>query len=113
MIEPDAVMTRLGALLEQLPAFTEDDVYAAMASAGIAEPQADRAYKFTQIVCDRALLSGLGVIFSDRYFCLNAAGEIVGSGKLSSEPLFMAASPFIRRTSPVPCGRRLGAMSRH
>jgi hypothetical protein len=110
-MEPDSVVTRLAALLEQLPEFTEGDAYAAMETAGIDAAQADRAYKFTQIVCGRSLLSGLDVTLSDDYLCLNAAGETVESGKLATEPFYLAATVLIAHSPRPPWVARMGAMS--
>ena len=56
--------TRLFDIIAARIDFTEDTVYAAMGEAGVPRPVADRAYKFTQIACGRALLGGLGVRLS-------------------------------------------------
>jgi hypothetical protein len=91
--------------------FTEDEVYTALADAGVPDSLADRAYKFTQIAWGRALLAGLGVRFSPEYLCFNASGKVVESGKLADAPCFAAASQLASRYAKAPGFRRLALMS--
>ena len=107
---PRETIASLAQILETLPDFSEDDVYAAMRAAGIADADADRAYKFTQIACGRLILAGVVGRFSNDYFWLNAAGEVVESGDLRQEPHFTAAETLVRQRARPWVGR-LGAMS--
>ena len=94
---PEAAVARLFDIIAARTEFTEEEVYAAMGEAGVPEPVADRAYKFTQIACGRALLSGLGVCFSPDYTCFNAAGDAIESGRLAEQPYFAAATTVVGR----------------
>lgn len=107
---PEETVHRLAQILEGLPAFSEDDVYSAMAAAGIPAADADRAYKFTQIACGRMLLDGLVGRFSNDYFWLDGSGEAVESGKLQDEPYFAAATALVSRR-PSGWMSQLGSMS--
>jgi hypothetical protein len=89
---PESAVSQLVSILASRADFTEDDLYAAMADAGIAYPIADRAYKFTQVAWGRAFLEGLDVNFSADYLCLNAAGDVIESGRLADEPYYAAAT---------------------
>lgn len=88
---PQAAVARLAEIVTPRAEFTEDDIYAAMADAGIPESVADRAYKFTQIAWGRAFLAGMGVSFSPEYTCFNGAGAVIESGRLADQPYFAAA----------------------
>jgi hypothetical protein len=73
-----------------------------MAEAGIPDPVADRAFKFTQIAWGRVFLDGLGVQFSPDYLCFNGAGEVIESGPLAEQPYFAAAMGLARRYARSP-----------
>lgn len=70
---------------------SEDDIYDALEHAGVPYDVADRAYKFTQIVCGRKFLDGMGIRFSDDYICFNRFGDEMESGCIADEPYFRAA----------------------
>jgi len=82
--------------------FSEDELYAAMAEVGIPDRLADRAYKFTQTAWGRALLAPLGVRFSPLYYCFNAAGDVIESGRLADEPCFTAAQRLFEHYGGAP-----------
>lgn len=107
---PEATVNRLAELLDALPLLSEDGVYDAMESAGIPARDADLAYKFLQIACGRQLLHGLVGRFSDDYFCLDASGVVIESGRLQENPFFTSAAALISR-APRPWAGPLGAMS--
>ena len=107
---PDAAIDGLVQILEVRSAISEDEIYEAMDAAGIPSDAADRAYKFTQIVCGRVLLTGIVGKFCDDYYGLNAAGDVVESGRLADNPYFAEATIAVRR-SPGPWVGQLGAMS--
>lgn len=88
---PEAAVTRLAEIIAARAEFTEDDIYAAMAAAGIPDPVADRAYKFTQTAWGRGFLDGMGVQFGTDYLYFNAAGEVIESGELADQPYYAAA----------------------
>jgi hypothetical protein len=92
LVTPDEAVSRLAQIVASRTDFTEDDIYTAMADAGIPPELADRAYKFTLFAWGRIVLDGIGARFSPDYFCFDAAGEIVESGRLADEPCFAAAS---------------------
>jgi len=83
---PAAAVEQVAAIVAPRAHFTENDVYARLAEARIPTRVADLAYKSTQLAWGRTVLDGLGIHFSDEYFCLNAAGEIVESGRLAKQP---------------------------
>lgn len=88
---PEEAVTRLAEIIAAHAEFTEDDIYAAMAEAGVPDPVADRAYKFTQTAWGRGFLDGMGVQFGPDYLCFNAAGEVIESGTLTDQPYYAAA----------------------
>ena len=99
---PETAVAKLAEILAARPDPSEDDVYAAMAEAGIPDPVADRAYKFAQIAWGRVFLDGIGVRFSPDYLCFDGAGEVTESGRLAEQPYFaaaMAAAPGASRTA--------------
>ncbi len=89
---PRAAVARLVELIDTDADFMEEDVYAAMAQAGVPASTADRAFKFTQIAFGRVFLDGMGIRFPPDYLCFNAAGDVIESGLLAEQPFFVAAT---------------------
>lgn len=110
-MRPEETVACLVKILAARPEFTEEEVYAAMANAGIPDDAADRAYKFTQIAWGQVLLDDLGVKSTEEYICLNGAGEAIESGRLERQPHFAAALAVARRHPPPPGLRRFALMS--
>lgn len=110
-VSPESAVARLADIVAARREFTEDEVYAALADAGVPDALADRAYKLTQIAWGRAFLDGLGVRFSPDYVCFNAAGEVIESGPLADEPCFAAASRLAPRYAGAPGFGWLALMS--
>lgn len=77
------------------PEFTEDDVYKALAEAGVPEDAAGRAYRFAQIACGRRVLDGMGIKFSDEYLCFDRNGDVTKSGSLRYEAHYVAATQLL------------------
>jgi hypothetical protein len=90
-VEPETAVARLAEIIAARDEFTEDDLYAALAEAGLPDAVADRAYKFTQTAWGRVFLDGLGIQFGADYLCFNGAGDVIESGRLDDEPYFAAA----------------------
>jgi hypothetical protein len=110
-VSPTDAVPWIADILGPWPDYTEDQAYAAMADAGIPNAIADRAYKLLQVAWGRALLNGLGIQFSPKYLCCNAAGEVVESGNLVNEPYFAAATRLTARYKGSPGFKRLALMS--
>lgn len=110
-MKPEEAVGRLAEIISTRAEFTEDDVYAAMAEAGVPDPIADRAYKFTQTAWGRVFLDGLGVRFGTDYLCFNAAGDVIESGELADQPYFRAAVELAPRYTRSPGFKRLALMS--
>ncbi len=91
-------VTHLAEIVAPRIQFNEDEVYEAMANAGIPGPVADRAYKFTQIAWGRVLLYGLQVRFSPEYTCFNGVGEVIETGRLANPAVLRRRS---RLRSPL------------
>lgn len=108
---PEAAVTRLVELVAARGTFSEDDIYAAMADAGIPDPVADRAYKFTQTAWGRAFLDGLGVHFGSEYLCFDAAGGVIESGELAAQPYYAAAVGLVRKYAGSPGFQSFALMS--
>jgi hypothetical protein len=92
----------LAKILAAMPVFNEDLAYEEMERAGIPFAHADRTYFFTQIAWGRFLLEpsegleGTGISLSDEYFCCDAQGNIIESGKLANDPSFTTARQILR-----------------
>ena len=99
---PEAAVGRLAEIIAARAEFTEDDLYAAMADAGIPDPVADRAYKFTQTAWGRVFLDGLGVRFGTDYLCFNRAGDVIESGQLDDQPYYVAAMRLVPQYARSP-----------
>jgi hypothetical protein len=110
-VTPESAVARLAEIVAGWPEFTEDEVYEAMAEAGLPDALAHRAYRFTQIAWGRAFLTGLGVQFSPEYVCFNASGAVVESGRLADEPCFATASRLAGKYAGTPGFGRLALMS--
>jgi hypothetical protein len=110
-MSPETAVARLAEIIAARNEFTEDDVYTAMAAAGIPDANADRAYKFTQTAWARGFLTGLGIRFSNDYLCFNGAGEVIESGELPDQPYFAAAAQILPRYAKTPGFQRLALMS--
>jgi len=111
LVIPDTAVAWLADILASWDEFTEDEVYSALADAGVPGALADRAYKFTQIAWGRSLLAGLGVQFPPEYVCFDASGKVIESGLLADEPCFAAASRLAERYADAPGFKRLALMS--
>jgi hypothetical protein len=110
-VTPREAVARLADIIAARAKFTEDEVYAAMAAAGIPDPVADRAYKFTQIAWGRLLLAGLRIQFAPEYTCYNGAGEVIETGRLADEPYFASATAAAERYAGAPGFKLLAMMA--
>jgi hypothetical protein len=110
-VTPEAAVTCLAEFVASRSGFTDENVYSAMADAGIPDLVADRAYKFTQTAWARVLLNRLGVRFSPEYRCLNGAGDVIESGLLAEQPYFIAAMSLAPRYAGTPGFKQLVLMS--
>jgi hypothetical protein len=110
-VTPEEAVARLAELMDTRAKLSEDEIYAMMREAGIPDPVADRALKFTQIAWGRVFLGSFGVRFSPDYFCFNADGDVVESGPLREQPYFAAAMSLARRYANTPGFQRLAVMS--
>lgn len=108
---PEAAVARLAEIVAEQTEFTEDDIYVAMAEAGIPDLAADRAYKFTQTAWGRVFLDGMGIQCGTDYLCFNGAGEVIESGQLADEPYFAAAARLVPRYAGSPGFKALVLMS--
>jgi hypothetical protein len=108
---PEAAVAKLAEIAVARSEFSEDDIYAALAAAGLPDPMADRAYKFTQTAWGRSFLAGLGVQFSPEYVCFNASGEEIESGRLDDEPFYAAACALAKQYAKSTGFQRLALMS--
>lgn len=98
---PEAAVAQLSSIIDSDAEFKEDEVYAAMAQAGVPGPMADRAFKFTQLAFGRVFLDGMGIAFPADYLCFNAAGDVIESGLLVEQPYFVAAMAVARDRPPL------------
>jgi hypothetical protein len=110
-VTPEAAVTCLAEIIGSQSDFTEDDIYTAMAKAGIPDPIADRAYKFTQIAWARVFLDGMGLRFSQDYLCFNRTGDVVESGLLAEQPYFVVAMALVQRFARTPGFAQFAVMS--
>jgi hypothetical protein len=110
-VTPESAVAQLAEIVAPRLEYSEGEVYAALADAGVPDTLAGRAYKFTQIAWGRTFLDGLGITFSTEYVCFNATGEVVESGRLADEPCFAAASLLAKRYAHTPGFVRLAVMS--
>lgn len=108
---PEAAVARLAEILAARADLTEDEIYAAMAEAGIPDAVALRTLEFTRVAWGRLLLEGLAVRFSTEYFCFNAAGDVVESGLLAEQPYFVAASGLAKQYTRFQGCLRFASMS--
>lgn len=108
---PEEAVARLAELVATRTKLSEEEINAMMREAGIPDPEADRALKFTQIAWGRVFLSSFGVSFSPDYFCFTADGDVVESGVLREQPYFAAAASLVRRYANTPGFQRLAVMS--
>ena len=99
---PDEAVRRLGAFVTENGAFTADDVYQTLEKSGIPALTADRAYKFAQIAWTHLCLGDSGLKFPSEYFCLNAGGDIVESGRLENEPSYAATIAVGKESGRTP-----------
>lgn len=108
---PDAAVACLAEIVVSRAEFSEHEIYQAMGTAGVPEPIADRAYKFTQIAWGRVFLDGMGVRSPPDFLCFNAEGDVAESGQLAEEPYFVAAMQLAKQHSQSPGFIRLALMS--
>lgn len=110
-MSPEAAVALLAEILGSRSAFSEDEVYAELAKAGVPDSVADRAYKFTQTAWGRVLLADLRVPFDTEYMCFNGQGEVIESGLLADSPYFAAAMRLAPRYAETPGFRSLALCS--
>jgi hypothetical protein len=94
---PEEAVAQLTSIVSIPTNSTADSIYAAMASVGMPDDIADRAYKLTQVAWGQALVTRLGVTVATTYFCFDAAGEVTETGLLADEPFFRAAVEVARQ----------------
>lgn len=56
--------------------------------AGVASDVAERAFNLVQIAWGRSFLDGLGITFSELYYCFDANGSCIESGQLKDNSYF-------------------------
>jgi hypothetical protein len=88
---PEEAVTQLVRIIEARDELFEEEIYNAMAEAGVPALVADRTFKFTQIAWGRILLDGLGITLDTGYICVNGDGKEIESGLLAKEPYFVTA----------------------
>lgn len=110
-VTPEESVARLAELVNTRAELSEKDIYAMMSEAGIPDPVADRAYKFTQIAWGRVFLGSFGVSFSPDYLCFNGAGDVVEQGALREQPYYAAAMSLARRYANTTGFQRLAVTS--
>lgn len=108
---PEEAITQLAEIVSANHEASEDDIYRALADAGMPDELADKGFKFTQIAWGRVFLSGRGIAFSDDYLWLDASGSLVESGQLSKEPFYIAASQLAEKYVLTPAFARLALTS--
>lgn len=84
-------MVELLAIAASQPDASEDAIYESLESAGVPSDRVDKLYKFTQIAWGRVFLNGMSITFSEDYYCLDADGSVIESGKLDEEPIYSFA----------------------
>jgi hypothetical protein len=110
-VVPAEAVSRLVEIITARDRFFEDDVYSALAKAGLPDAVADRAYKFTQTAWTRAFLTPMGVRFPPDFLCFNAQGEVIEAGQLDQEPYFVAATQLVPQYAKSPGFAQLVRMS--
>jgi hypothetical protein len=110
-VTPAAAVTRLAETVAASPELTEDEIYEAMAAAGVPEVLADRAYKFTQIAWGRVFLDGMGIDFMPDYSYTTTRGREHGSALLADEPCYAAALRLAPKYERTPALQRLALTS--
>ncbi len=108
---PEVAVTRLAEIIASRAEFSEDDLYAAMADAGIPDGVADRAYKFTQTAWGRVFLDGLGIQFATDYLCFDGAGDVIESGNLADQPYYATAIRLVPQYTASPGFAKFALMS--
>ena len=89
---PGGAVALLAEALAARPEMSQEDMCRALEDAGVPEPAAKRAVRFTQVAWGRILLDGLPKQFSPDYFVFGADGSVLESGRLEGEPFFAAAA---------------------
>ena len=69
----------------------QKSIIAAIESAGSSYDDAARAYNFIQVAWGRCFLDGMGITFSDKYYCFDGDGELRDSGTLVDQPVYARA----------------------
>jgi hypothetical protein len=108
---PAAAVARLAEIVAASPGLTEDGIYDALAAAGVPEPLADRAYKFTQIAWGRVFLDGMGIDLLPDYSYTTVRGRERGEALLADEPCYAAALRLAPRYEQTPAFQRLALTS--
>jgi hypothetical protein len=97
-MNPSDVIHQLFEVLSRTePSFSQRQIMEELVSLGVNLRVADRAYKFAQIACGRLFMQGLGVSYTDSFMWFNASGDVVETGKITSEPFFLAAAQRINK----------------
>jgi|GEM_PF-654116 len=110
-ITPERAVAYLVEMLASHPNLTDDELFQAMAEAGIPDRLADRAYQFTQTAWGRLFLEQMKIDLSSDYFCFDAAGNVVETGRLADEPYFAEAARLGPRYHGTPAFLRLALSS--
>ncbi len=108
---PEAAVARLAKIIARWDDFTQDEVYDAMADAGIPDRVADRAYKFTQTAWGRLIVGTMGAYCSPNYQCHDRTSGATVSGLLADQPFYAAAMRLAPRYVGSPGFVRLASMS--
>ncbi|WP_309711434.1 DUF6348 family protein [Armatimonas sp.] len=102
-----SILTCLLETLQAHPDGSEETLVEAMIARGIVRPTADRAFKFTQLVCGRSILGNLLPKFALDYHFFDAHGTITESGKLADDPLFCLIADALPELMALPSFKTL------
>lgn len=87
----DTSIQKFAAAISESNERSEAELIALLESSGIDEAVAERTVRFTPVAFGRALLRDMGITFSDDFLRFDGDGNLVHSGKLSHDEVFVAS----------------------
>ncbi len=91
----DASIQRYAAAMSESAERSDSDLIALLESSGIDKSIAERTVRFAPVAFCRALLTDMGITLSDDFLRFDGDGNLVHSGKLSLDDVFVASVNWV------------------
>src|SRR5262245_43827416 len=110
-MNPDEAVKQLAEIVLANLNVSEDELFDALIGRCLTDEDVFRVYRFTQIAWGRIYLDGMGIRFSDEYYCFSADGAVAERGRLADNVYFASAQQVASQYMHTPAFERIALTS--